>query len=199
MLVVGLTGGIGAGKSSVEKLFSKLGVPIIDADKISRDLTLPDRPALLAILEHFKTPLLKSDGTLDRTKLRNIVFTDHAERHWLENLLHPLIRREIEQQIKNLSTPYCIVVIPLLFESDPFPFIQRILVVDVSEESQIHRVRQRDKVSHAHIKAIIDTQVSRQHRLEKAHDVILNDGVIADLIPQVQALHEKYLTLSKQE
>lgn len=199
MFVVGLTGGIGAGKSSVEQQFAKLGVPIIDTDKIARELTKPDRPAMIAILDHFKTPLLKEDGTLDRAKLRSIIFSDPQEKRWLEHLLHPLIRIEVEHELKSLTAPYCIVVIPLLFETEPYAFLDRYLVVDVDVALQIKRVQSRDQVSDVHVQSIIDAQVSREHRLAKAHDVILNDGVLADLVPQVETLHKKYLDLSKQK
>ncbi len=121
MLVVGLTGGIGSGKSTVANLFAEHGVPIIDTDVLARDLTLPNQPALAAIAQHFGQTVLHPDGSLNRGTLRNIIFANEAERTWLEHLLHPLIRAEIKQQIQNLPSPYCIVVIPLLFETKTNP------------------------------------------------------------------------------
>lgn len=191
--VVGLTGGIGSGKSTVAELFEKLGTPIIDADLIARDLTETNQPVYLAIIHHFKEKIVLKDGSLDRTKLRQIVFENENERKWLENLLHPLIQEKIEKEIKKISAPYCIVIIPLLFEVTPYHFINRILVVDTPKEQQINRVKLRDRTDSITIEKILQTQVHRQHRLAGADDIIINDGKIADLIPQVKKLHKKYM------
>lgn len=195
MLVVGLTGGIGSGKSIVAQLFSDKGVPIIDADIIAREVTQPNMPAYFDIIKHFGSDIILPDDTINRSQLRHIIFTDTKERLWLEKLLHPLIRKEMEQRIKELSAPYCIAVIPLLFEVEFYAFINRTLVIDAPEKLQMSRVIARDHVPHSHIEAIIKTQASRENRLARAHDIISNDGEIKDLIPQVEKLHEKYTKL----
>ncbi len=197
MLVVGLTGGIGSGKSTVAKLFADLGVPIIDADVVSHDITQPNMPAFVSIVKHFGQAIVSDDGTLDRAKLRQIIFSDPKQRLWLEHLLHPLIRETMKEQINQLSSAYCIAVIPLLLEVEFYSFINRILVIDAPEHQQIERVVARDKGSKTDIEAILKTQASRKDRKVRAHDLIINDGKIADLIPQVQELHEKYLSIGK--
>ncbi|MFZ2315398.1 MAG: dephospho-CoA kinase [Gammaproteobacteria bacterium] len=198
MLVIGLTGGIGSGKSTVADMFARYHVPIIDADVIAREVIEPGQPALLDIIDHFETPLLQDDGSINRDKLRDIIFTHPEERMWLENLLHPLIRAEMSKQIAALTHPYCIVVIPLLLEArDPYPFIHRILIVDTTEELQLERAAKRDNKSTESIQAILNSQIKRADRLAKAHDVILNDGKLEDLEQEVSILHKKYLELSK--
>lgn len=192
MLVVGLTGGIATGKSTVAILFTKLGVPVIDADAIARDLTKPNSPAFDAIVNHFKPSLLQPDGTLNRSKLRDIVFSNEKDRRWLEALLHPLIEEEIKKQLQPLKAPYCIVVIPLLVEVEPYSFIDRILVIDTPEALQIERAMQRDRAPISQIKAIMKTQAKRHHRLAKAQDIILNTSSLTALETQVKKLHDKY-------
>lgn len=196
MFTVGLTGGIGSGKTVVSELFAQLGVPIIDADKIALQLTQPHQPALIPIREHFGDKIFREDDILDRKALRSIIFTHPLEKQWLENLLHPLICKEIKRQLNEVSGPYCIVVIPLLIEVTDYTFLNRILVVDAPSELQMERVQQRDKVDAMHTKAILNAQTSRQARISKAHDVIINDGKLEDLHPQVAMLHERYLRLS---
>jgi dephospho-CoA kinase len=197
MLVIGLTGGIGSGKSTVAQLFADRGVPIIDADVAARKTTQPDSPAFTRIVKHFGNALVLPTGTLDRTKLRKIIFSDAKQRLWLEHLLHPLIRDEMKQEIDRLSAPYCIAVIPLLLEVEFYSFVNRILVVDAPEHAQIQRVAARDKASKSDIEAILKTQASRKNRKAHAHDIVLNDGIMADLIPQVEKLHEKYSQIGK--
>jgi len=192
MLVVGLTGGIGSGKSTVARMFADLGVPVIDADIVSREVTQQDQPAFTSIVRHFGEPILLPDGTLDRSRLRAIIFDDAKQRRWLESLLHPLIRDEMARQIKKMTTPYCIAVIPLLLEVEFYSFINRILVVDAPEHKQIERVVTRDKTPKAQVEAILKTQAARHDRIARAHDIITNDGVIADIASQVEKLHEKY-------
>lgn len=197
MLVIGLTGGIGSGKSTVADRFAEHGVPIIDADLIAKELTLPDEPAFKAIVEHFGSSFVSKDGTLDRRKLREHIFNHVDERNWLEGCLHPLIVARMKEQIGLLKgAPYCIAVIPLLAESQAFPFIGRILVVDLPEEDQVERVLNRDKTNAAQVKAIIESQASRHDRLAIAHDVITNNGSLDDLITQVDALHKKYVNMA---
>lgn len=198
MLVVGLTGGIGSGKSTVTELFAKCGVPIIDADLIARDITQPNTPLLKKITEHFGPTILASDGTLNRKQLREIIFKDITQRVWLEKLLHPQIHQAILQKIHQLSAhAYCIVVIPLLIESSSYAFLDRILVVDTPEALQIERVMARDKSQREHVEAILNAQATREHRLAHADDVIVNTGNIADLEPQIAQLHERYLALAE--
>lgn len=199
MLVVGLTGGIGAGKTLVASLFAKHGIPIIDADVIARELTQPKQPALLAIVQHFKEQLLLTDGTLDRAKLRKIIFNDPKQRHWLESLLHPLIRDEMVQQIKQVKMSYCIAIIPLLFEVEFYSFINRILVVDATENLQIERVLKRDNISKTELDAILKTQANRLDRVARAQDLITNNGSLEALNEQVEKLHEKYLAMSRND
>lgn len=195
MLVVGLTGGIGSGKSTVAKLFAERGAAIIDADIVAREVTMKDKPAFKKIISHFGSDVLLSDGNLDRSKLRQIIFDDPNERLWLEQLLHPLIKDEMKQQITKMTAPYCIAVIPLLLEVEFFSFINRILVVDTPESEQMRRVMLRDNISESEVEAILHSQASRQDRRAKAQDIIMNDGVLEDLLPQIDKLHEKYLSL----
>lgn len=193
MLVIGLTGGIGSGKTTVANLFAQHHVPIIDADIIAREVTQINSPALAEIIRHFKdNNLLQTDGSLDRSKLRKIIFDQPEQRRWLEHLLHPIILAEIEKRLQTLSAPYCIIVIPLLFEVEPYPFINRILVVDAPSTLQIDRVIQRDNLSPQHVEAILQSQVTREHRLMHADDIITNSGSMQDLESQVAQLHAFY-------
>ncbi len=196
MLVVGLTGGIGSGKSTVANLFSKQGVPIIDADVIARDVTQVDQPALKHIVARYGEQILHPDGTLNRAKLGKIIFNHSDERRWLESLLHPLIENAIIAHLQTLDCAYCIVVIPLLFEVDPYPFIQRILVVDTPRELQIARVTARDQLTPTQIENILNAQVSRTHRLTHADDVIENHGDLQTLAASVAHLHQRYLEIA---
>jgi dephospho-CoA kinase len=194
-LVVGLTGGIGSGKSTVAQLFANYDVPIVDTDLIARELTAPGSDALQSIAEKFPN-VITSDGQLDRKLLRQLIFTDSEKRTWLEELLHPLIRTEMQRQIELLQSPYCIAVIPLLFENPPNPIINRILVVDTEPKLQLDRVATRDLHSIMEVEAIIATQVSRQVRLDGADDIIFNTQGPAFLMPQVEKLHNSYLALA---
>ncbi|EKD54445.1 MAG: dephospho-CoA kinase [uncultured bacterium] len=194
MLVIGLTGGIGSGKSTVTALFAEYQIPIIDADVMAQALTQPGQPALKEIVAHFQQhPLVDKAGALNRRLLREIVFDQPHERQWLETLLHPLIIQQIKTEIAALKAPYCIVVIPLLFETGSYPFLDRILVVDTTEAIQIKRIAKRDKSSSAQIAAILKTQSSRKKRLEGADDIIVNDNDEAHLKAQVASLHAQYL------
>ncbi len=195
MLIIGLTGGIGSGKSTVATLFEKKGITVIDADQLARDLTLPGKPALKKIVENFGTDMLLANHTLDRSKLRKLIFKDDHKRIWLEQLLHPLIREELGQQINNAHSPYCIVMIPLLIETAPNPLINRILVVDAKKEVQLERAATRDKQTGSEIYAILSKQATRAQRLKAADDVISNMGSLEDLQGQVDALHKYYMSL----
>ena len=197
MLVVGLTGGIGSGKSTVANLFNKHNIPIIDADIVAREMTKPGTQALARIAKHFGPDILLKDGSLNRTSLRQIIFQDAKQRLWLENLLHPLIRIEMHKQIHTFSSPYCIAVIPLLLEVEFYSFINRILVVDAPEHLQIERTAKRDNVPPPHIESILKAQAKRHDRIAHAQDLIINDGKVEDLIPQVEKLHQNYLQMAK--
>lgn len=196
MLVVALTGGIGSGKSTVAQLFSEKGITVIDTDQLSRDLTQRGEPALKEIVQRFGESILNADQTLNRTKLRAIIFQDQEQRDWLEKLLHPLIRNKMNDQIIASASPYCIVVIPLLFETQPNPLINRVLVVDATEDEQISRTTARDQSDSKKVKAILKTQLTREDRLALADDIIDNHGTKDGLITQVDQFHQFYLSLS---
>ncbi|MES9844222.1 MAG: dephospho-CoA kinase [Candidatus Sedimenticola sp. 6PFRAG5] len=198
MLTVGLTGGIGSGKSAVTRLFEDLGVPVIDADQASREVVKPGQPALQQLAQRFGDQIIDSRGELLRKALREIVFTDVQARKDLEAILHPLIRQRIDQQLGELSDPYAVLAIPLLIETGASYQVDRILVVDCSASEQIRRVSNRDGVSEAQVEAILATQASREQRLKAADDVIENSGTIEELKPRVAALHRKYLELAEQ-
>ncbi len=196
MLVIGLTGSIGSGKTTVANLFAQHGVPIVDADVLSRTVTQTGMPAYNQIVARFGQGIVNADGGLDRSALREIIFNEPEERRWLEALLHPMILERMQAEIRQLQAPYCLAVIPLLLESEAVQFIQRILVVDVHEETQLERAIMRDKSTKEKIKRIIKTQVSRDQRLAKADDVIDNTGNQESLAKQVDKLHQKYLKLA---
>lgn len=195
--MIGLTGSIGSGKSTVANLFAERGAPVIDADVLAKEVTLPDTPAYQAIVDRFGKDVLNADGSIDRGSLREIIFHQPEERRWLEALLHPVILNRMREDIAKLRTPYCIAVIPLLLETEAAEFVQRILVVDTPEEAQIERAKLRDKSTSEQIKNIIKTQIPRDQRLTKADDVINNAGSQDELIKQVDNLHQMYLKLGK--
>ncbi|MGI9287902.1 MAG: dephospho-CoA kinase [Pseudomonadales bacterium] len=199
MFVVGLTGGIGSGKTAVSDRFAKLGIAVIDADVAARVVVEPGRPALAKIADHFGQETIAAGGELDRAKLRELVFNDEAQRKWLEALLHPLIGTEIINQIQTATSPYALLVSPLLIETSQVQFTQRVLLVDVPVEIQIARTMARDNNNEAQVKAIIASQASREQRLAAADDVINNDRDLEYLEEQVQALHQKYLALAGDE
>jgi len=197
MFVIGLTGGIGSGKSTVACLFEKKGIKIIDTDQLARDLTQRNSKALNKIANHFGKNILLPDGSLNRRMLRTFIFSDTKQRLWLEKLLHPLIRIAVKQKVKSAQSPYCIVIIPLLFETKPNPIINRILVVDTTEEQQLERIQLRDQVTLDEAKAILQSQVTRKYRLANAHDIIYNNGSIDDLNCEIDKLHHVYLQYTK--
>ncbi len=194
--ILGLTGGIGSGKSAAASHFGSLGVHLVDADQAARWVVEPGRPALTHIVDRFGEQILQGDGALDRAALRARIFQAPEERQWLEQLLHPLIREEIRNVLDEAHSPYAILVSPLLVESAAQrQMSQRVLVVDVPEQVQIERTVQRDQVPEAQVRAILQAQASREERLRHAHDVLLNDRDLAWLQREVERLHEFYLTL----
>lgn len=196
MLRIGLTGGIGSGKSTVCDLFHKLGVPIIDSDKIARELVAPGTAALEQIAGLFGAKLLLEDGSLDRKQMRELVFANESKREQLEAILHPLIRQEMERQITLLTSPYVILAIPLLLEKGWQHQLDRVLVIDCSEELQRQRARERDGSSTKTIERIIVSQIPRERRIAAADDLIDNSGARDSLRKQIETLHRRYLTLS---
>jgi dephospho-CoA kinase len=193
--ILGLTGGIGSGKSAVAQHFIDLGVHLVDADHAARWVVEPGKPALSTIVEHFGPAVLQADGQLDRTALRNRIFADAAERRWLEALLHPLIGQEIAQHLARAESPYAILVSPLLVESGQHKLAQRILVVDAPEQLQVQRTMASDQSSSEQVQAILKAQASREERLRHADDVLLNDQDLSWLQAEVERLHSFYLTL----
>lgn len=196
--VVGLTGGIGCGKSSAGQLFSDLGIDVIDTDVIARNLTQPHSLAVSLIRSAFQDTLIAADGALDREKTRNLIFSDSDSRLKLEKILHPLILKEAVQQITQAKSSYTIIVIPLLFETNDYDnIIQRILVVDCEESQQISRTMVRSNLSEQQVRAIMAAQISRKERLQRADDVMINNQDIDYLKVQVIQLHHQYLILSE--
>jgi dephospho-CoA kinase len=189
--IVGLTGGIGSGKSTVSKMFEDLGAQIIDADVISRELLQPGSPALGEVENYFGKQLFQSDG-LDRAKLRKIIFTDPVAKAWLEQLLHPLIRAEILRRIQQSSKPWILLSAPLLLENKAYDFIDTVLVVDAPESLQIARTRARDQISEQQIANIMAAQMSREDRLMAADNIIDNDADLAHLQRQVANLFKQF-------
>lgn len=192
---LGLTGGIGSGKSAVARHFSDLGVHTVDADHAARWVVEPGKPALERIVEHFGSRVLQSDGQLDRAALRKEIFQNPEQRRWLETLLHPLIGQEISQNLAQAESPYAILVSPLLIESGQHRMTQRILVVDTPEHLQIKRTIARDQVSAEQVQAILQAQARREQRLDAAHDVLVNDRDLGWLKREVERLHDFYINL----
>jgi len=195
-LVVGLTGGIGSGKSTVSAIFESLGVPVIDADRLAHQLVAPGQAALDEIRETFGEHCITADGHLDRAFIRQRVFSNSDEKQKLESILHPRIRDQIVTWIAGVEAPYCVVVIPLLLETGQTDLVDRILVVDIPENEQLTRVAARDGLSHNAVLAIMDSQTDRETRLAAADDIIENSSDIASLESRVRTLHSYYLEIS---
>ncbi len=193
--ILGLTGGIGSGKSAAAEHFSSLGVHVVDADHAARWVVEPGRPALAKIVEHFGPGVLQGNGQLDRAALRKLIFEVPEQRLWLEALLHPLIADEIVEHLGKAQSPYAILVSPLLIESGQFSMTQRVLVIDAPEQLQIERTLQRDQTSEQQVQAILKAQSGRQDRVSHADDVVVNDRDLAWLHSEVERLHHFYLTL----
>ncbi len=197
MLIVGLTGGIGSGKSTANQVFEKLGIPVIDADDIARKLVEPGKPALQTITSSFGTDILDASQHLDRNKLRNLVFSDQSLRERLEQILHPLVEQEMKQKVVQLEAPYCILTIPLLIESGLFKWIDRVLVIDIDVDRQLQRIKQRNQaLTDELIHTIIKTQLTREERLVHADDIVDNTGDTHQLEQQLTMLHQRYLRLA---
>ena len=195
VFTVVLTGGIASGKTAVSDGFRRLGVPVVDTDVIARQLVEPGQPALARIAEIFGHGILDSTGELDRKKMREAIFSDHEKKAQLEQVLHPLIGEEVLRRLEQLSASYCVLVVPLYAESGSYRWVDRVLLVDVSEEQQIRRVMLRDDISKEQAEAILDAQASRAERAALADDVIDNSGTLDELEDRIETLHKKYSSL----
>lgn len=197
--VVGLTGGIGSGKTTVANLFHDLGVQSVDADLVAREVVMPGEPALASIVQHFGADILQHDGQLDRAVLRARIFANKAEKQWLNQLLHPLIRQRMLQQLAACTSDYALLIAPLLLENNLQIYADRVLVVDVPEELQLSRTMQRDQVPAEQVQNILNSQISRPERLRLADDVVLNTVPVFALQSQIQQLHSRYQQFAKEK
>tara|TARA_X000000368_G_scaffold408951_1_gene390236 strand:- start:433 stop:1017 length:585 start_codon:yes stop_codon:yes gene_type:complete len=193
-MIIGLTGGIGSGKTAVSDSFEALGIDVVDADLASRVVVQKGKPCLLKIAQHFGEDILTKEAELDRAKLREIIFKSEEEKNWLESLLHPAIANQIQDELNASKSPYTILVSPLLLETNQKDFCSKVLAVDVPVETQVERTLKRDGVSKEQVQAIINSQISRNDRLNLADEVIVNDGTLEDLEIAVKILHEKFLS-----
>ncbi|MEK6730757.1 MAG: dephospho-CoA kinase [Pseudomonadota bacterium] len=193
-LTIVLTGGIGSGKSTIAKIFQEYDIATIDADEIAREICGPQRPILKIIQQKFGEKIISSDGSLDRTKLRHVIFKNKEDKRWLEQLLHPVIYQIMDQRLQSAKSPYVVLVIPLFFNAPPpFP-IDRILLVESDEKTRKARLLQRQNdLSSAEIERIFQAQITSQDRLKKADNIIHNDADLAGLKRQVETLHKAYL------
>ncbi|BGI50792.1 MAG: dephospho-CoA kinase [Arsenophonus endosymbiont of Ceratovacuna japonica] len=194
--IIALTGGIGSGKSTVSDKFKSLGIPIIDADIISRKIIISNTKIFNIIIQHFGLTILNNDGSLNRAKLRKKIFSEQKEKKWLNNLLHPLIHEETQRQLMLFNSPYLIWVIPLLIENRLDHLANRILVIDITRKEQISRIIKRDKINKLEVKNILFNQVKRIKRLKKADDIIDNNNIKLKLDNIILKLHKKYIQLS---
>ena len=193
--ILGLTGGIGSGKSAISAMFEELGIQVVDADIVAREVVEPGSTGLEKITEHFGDEILSTDGSLDRAKLRAIIFADESQKQWLNNLLHPLIRESMLAQLQQATSQYVILVAPLLFENGLDQFCDHTLLIDVPVEVQITRTTARDNISIELTKQIIASQMPRADKQQKATDTLDNNRLLSEVKIDVQKLHEKYLTL----
>jgi len=197
MLIVGLSGGIASGKSTISDLFAECGVPIIDTDVISRSLLEPGETAYQQLREHLGESILTADNKIDRKKLRQLIFSNAKEKAWLETMLHPLIYQRSQQRIgEHSSASYVLVVVPLLFETNFQTLVDRVCVVDCPPELQLKRLVRRDKIEETLARKMLDQQLSNDERVARAHDLIDNGAEVSDLPAQVKSLHQSYLSLS---
>lgn len=193
--ILGLTGGIGSGKTAVADHLASLGVHVVDADQAARWVVEPGRPALGQIVDRFGGSVMSPDGRLNRAAMRERVFNNPTERQWLEQLLHPLIRAEVAMHLGRAESPYAIMVSPLLIESRQFRQVDRVLVVDVPEVLQLARTAARDLTSEEQVRSIMKVQASRAERLSHADDILVNDRDLSWLKMEAERLHRFYLTL----
>ena len=197
--VIGLTGGIASGKTTVANLFHDLyGIEIVDADIVAREVVEPGGEGLKAIEERYGSNILLADGTLNRAKLREYIFTSDEEKTWLNQLLHPMIRRKMRADMTKVSSPYALLVIPLMVENNLKNLTNRVLVVDVDEQTQRQRTMDRDQVPVEQVDSILAAQASRSQRLAIADDVIENNATNEELLPQITELHQKYLEMCRE-
>ena len=199
LLRVGLTGGIGSGKTTVMNFFDELGVPTIDADEISRRITRPGQAAFDEVVAQFGKECLDETGSLDRRRLRELIFSDPVLKRKLEAIIHPRVRAEIREFTNRSDYPYCVICIPLLLETGAQSTVDRVLVVDAAEELQVTRVSRRDNAEERQTRNIIRSQVGRDQRLNAAHDIIVNNGNISELKTRVQSLHEQYMKIGSEK
>jgi len=198
VFAVGLTGGIGCGKSSVAKIFAALGAAVIDTDEIAHHLTARGMPALEAIAKRFGTEFVLPDGNLDRARMRQLIFSDPKAKKSLEDILHPLIKQQVIHELNKCDASYALIVIPLLLETGNYSnLVARILVVDCEEDQQVARTMARSNLASKEVRAIMASQISRQKRLEVADDVIKNVYDLDSLQRQIEALHFTYMQLSQ--
>lgn len=197
MFVVGLTGGIGSGKSAVSRRFEQLGITVVDADIVAREVVQPGESALKTITQQFGSTILLTDGNLNRATLRKIIFDQPEKRDWLEQLLHPLIRERILLQLTQAASAYAILASPLLLETDQHLLVDHTVIVDVDEATQISRTAMRDNTDSKQVKAIIATQMPRGDKVIRADSLIDNNGSEELLQPQIEALHNRFLTLAQ--
>jgi dephospho-CoA kinase len=195
-MIVGLTGGIGSGKSAAGNEFFKLGITVIDADSVAKDAASKNSKAYINIVDHFGSNILNNLKEIDRKKLRDIIFSDPSQKDILESFLHPVIRENITSQILSSKSQYTIIMVPLIFETNSMNQYQRILVVDCVEEIQISRAAKRDNSSKEDIKKILNSQATREERLSIANEVILNNSSIKSLQMEVLRVHQIYMDLS---
>lgn len=191
---IGLTGNLASGKSTAAKIFAELGVEVINADALSKELSQKGGPAYQSIIDHFGQELLQADGQINRASLRSIIFSQASERKWLENLLHPMIREAIQEKVQQCKSDYCIIEIPLHIDRNIYPYIKRVLLITAPIDVQIARVQERDHCSRDHALAILATQPDMDVRLQHADDVVINDKGLEELRVQIEQLHKKYVS-----
>lgn len=196
-IIIGLSGGIASGKTTVANLFNEhFNIDIVDADIVTREVVAVGSDGLKQITDHFGEAILLEDGALNRSKLRELIFSDPTEKQWLNDLLHPMIRNKIDSDLSKVTSPYGLLVAPLLVENQMQSMADRVLIVDVPTEVQIERTMSRDNVSREQVASILKSQASREQRLAVADDVIKNHTKNQELLPQITDLHQKYLAIS---
>ena len=192
-VVVGLTGGIGSGKSAAAEIFRACGIEVIDADTLAREVVEPGQPALSDIAAHFGSDILTAEGHLDRAAMRKIVFSNPEHKSWLEKLLHPLIAELLQRRLNATKSPYAILESPLLLETEQHKLVDRVLVIDVNPEIQVDRSVRRDGSDEQLIRSIIASQIDRAERIQHADDLVSNEESLEQLRENIEALHSKYL------